>query len=65
VFVAMSTIYWYYLFSIYVLFGILFYLFFVLLISGRRYYLDVAILGNLQDLHEEDFEQQQARDQGK
>jgi hypothetical protein len=64
-FVATSRIYWYYLFSIYVLFGILLYLFFVLLISGRRYYLDVANLRNLQDLHEEDFEQQQAGDQGK
>jgi hypothetical protein len=36
-----------------------------LLISGRRYYLDAANLGNLQDLQEEDFEQQQAGDRGK
>jgi hypothetical protein len=36
-----------------------------LLISSRRYYLDAANLGNLQDLQEEDFEQQQAADQGK
>jgi hypothetical protein len=43
----------------------LFYLFFILLVSGRRYYLDVENLGNLQDLQEEDFEQHQAGDQGK
>jgi hypothetical protein len=42
----------------------LFYLFFILLISGR-YYLDAANFGNLQDRQEEDFEQQQARGQGK
>jgi hypothetical protein len=53
------------LFSIYVLFVVLFYLFFVLLVSGRRYYLDASNFGNLQDLQEEDFEQQQAGDQGK
>jgi hypothetical protein len=35
----------------------MFYLFFVLLVSGR-YYLDVVNLGNLQDLQDEDFEQQ-------
>jgi hypothetical protein len=40
------------------------YLFFVLLVSGRRYYLDAVNLRNLQDL-QEDFEQQQAGDQGK
>jgi hypothetical protein len=28
-----------------------------LLVSGHRYYLDVANFGNLQDLQEEDFEQ--------
>jgi hypothetical protein len=43
---------------------VLFYLFFLLLISGRRYYLDDANLGNLQDLQEENFEQQQMGDQG-
>jgi hypothetical protein len=48
-----------------VLFGVLFYLFFVLLVSGRRYYLDVVNFGNLQDLQEEDFEQQLAGNQGK
>jgi hypothetical protein len=36
-----------------------------LLVSGHRYYLDAANLGNLQDFQEEDFEQQQAEDQGK
>jgi hypothetical protein len=36
-----------------------------LLVFGRRYYLDAANLGNLQDLQEEDFEQQQEGDQGK
>jgi hypothetical protein len=36
-----------------------------LLVSGHRYYLDVVNLENLQDLQEEDFEQQQAGDQGK
>jgi hypothetical protein len=41
------------------MFGVLFYLFFVLLVFGR-YYLDAANFGNLQDLQEEDFEQQQA-----
>jgi hypothetical protein len=46
------------------LFGILFYLFFVLIISGR-YYLDVVNFGNHQDLQEEDFEQQQAGNQDK
>jgi hypothetical protein len=51
------------LFIIYVLFGVLFYLFFVLLVSSR-YYLDAVNLGNPQDLQEEDFEQQQAGDQG-
>jgi hypothetical protein len=38
---------------------VLFYLFFVLLVSSR-YYLDVVNFGNLQDLQEEDFEQQLA-----
>jgi hypothetical protein len=60
----MSRIFWYFLFSIYVLFGILFYLLFVLLVSGR-YYLDAVIFRNLQDLEEEDLEQQQAGEQGK
>jgi hypothetical protein len=36
-----------------------------LLVFGRRYYLEAANLGNHQDLQEEDFEQQQAGDQGK
>jgi hypothetical protein len=45
-------------------FGVLFYLFFILLVSGR-YYLDAVNFGNLQDLEEKDFEQQQARDHGK
>jgi hypothetical protein len=55
VFIATSRIFWYYLFSIYVLFD----LFFVLLVSSH-YYLDVVNLKNLQDLQEEDFEQQLA-----
>jgi hypothetical protein len=38
-------------------FDVLFYLLFVLLIFGRRYYLDAANFGNLQELEEEDFEQ--------
>jgi hypothetical protein len=59
----MSRIFCYCLFSIYLLFGILFYLLFVLLISGH-YYLDVVNFGNLQDL-EEDFKQQVAGNQGK
>jgi hypothetical protein len=46
------------------LFGVLFYLLFVLLISDH-YYLDVAIYDNLQDLEEQDFEQQQVEGQGK
>jgi hypothetical protein len=41
------------------MFGVLFYFFLVLLVSGR-YYLDAAIYGNLQDLEEQDFVQQQA-----
>jgi hypothetical protein len=45
-------------------FGILFYLFFVLLVSGH-YYLDVANFGNLHDLEEEDFEKKLARNPGK
>jgi hypothetical protein len=52
------------LFTIYVLFGVLFYLSFVLLVFGR-YYLDALNLGNLQDLQEEDFEQQLVGNQGK
>jgi hypothetical protein len=47
-----------------VLFIVLFYLFFVLHISDH-YYLDAANFGNLQDLQEEDFEQQQVGNQGK
>jgi hypothetical protein len=43
----------------------LFYLLFVLLVSGRRYYLDAVNFENLQDLQEEDFEQQIAGNQGK
>jgi hypothetical protein len=46
--------------NILVLFVVLFYLFFVLLVFGS-YYLDVVIYDNLQDLEEEDFEQQLAR----
>jgi hypothetical protein len=46
-------------------FGALFYLFFVLLISSRRYYLDVVNFRNFQDLQEEYFEQQLAGNQGK
>jgi hypothetical protein len=60
----MSRIFQYCLFSIYLLFDILFYLFFVFLISGR-YYLDAVNFGNLQDLHGEDFEQLPAGNQGK
>jgi hypothetical protein len=41
------------------------FIFFVLLISDRRYYLDASNLRNLQDLQEEDFEQQLAGNQGK
>jgi hypothetical protein len=46
------------------MFSVLFYLLFVLLVSGR-YYLDTAIFDNLQDLKEEDFEQQLASNPGK
>jgi hypothetical protein len=56
VFIVISRIFWYCLFSIYVLFDVLFYLFFILLVSSR-YYLDDVNLENLQDLQEEDFEQ--------
>jgi hypothetical protein len=42
----------------------LFYLLFVFLVFGR-YCLDAAIYGNLQDLEEQDFEQQQAEKQDK
>jgi hypothetical protein len=42
---------------------VLFYLFFILLVSGR-YYLDVVNFGNLQDLEEQNFEQQLARNPG-
>jgi membrane-associated PAP2 superfamily phosphatase len=61
--VAMSTIFWYCLFNIYVLFGVLFYLLFILLVSGH--YLDAAIYDNLQDIEGQDFEQQQVGEQGK
>jgi hypothetical protein len=47
-----------------VLFGVLFYLLFILLVS-YHYYLDDVKFGNLQDLEEQDFEQQQAGEQGK
>jgi hypothetical protein len=60
----MGRIIWYYLFSIFVLFGVLFYLLFVLLIFGR-YYLDAMNFGNLQDLEEKDFDQQLAGNPGK
>jgi hypothetical protein len=46
------------------MFGILFYLLFVLLLFGC-YYLDAAIYDNLQNLKEQDFEQQLARDSSK
>jgi hypothetical protein len=46
------------------MFGILFYLLSVLLIFSR-YYLDAVNFGNLQDLEEQDFEQQQVGNQGK
>jgi hypothetical protein len=59
----MSRIFSYCLFRMWVLFDVLFYLFFVLLISGR-YYLDTVNFGNLQDLQEEDIEQQQEGEQG-
>jgi hypothetical protein len=42
----------------------LFCLLFVFLIFGR-YYLDVAMFDNIQDLKEEDFEQQLVRNLGK
>jgi hypothetical protein len=51
----MSRIIWYYLFNTLILFGVLFYLFFVLFVSGH-YYLDAPNFGNRQDLQEEDFE---------
>ncbi len=63
-FVETGIIFWYCLLSILVLFVVLFYLFFVLLVSGC-YYLDAANFGNLQDLEEEDFEQQLAMNLGK
>jgi hypothetical protein len=46
------------------MFGVLFYLFLILLVSGR-YYLDATNFRNLQYLQEEDFEQQLAGNQGK
>jgi hypothetical protein len=51
-------------YNILVLFGVLFYLFFILL-AFYRYYLDDVNFDNLQDLQEEDFEQQLAGNQGK
>jgi hypothetical protein len=42
----------------------MFYLFFVLLVSGH-YYLEAVNFENLQHLQEEDFEQQLAGNQGK
>jgi hypothetical protein len=42
----------------------MFYLFFILLVSDH-YYLDDVNFGNHQDLQEEDFEQQQVGEQGK
>jgi hypothetical protein len=46
------------------LFGVLFDLFFVLLVFDQ-YHLDVSLFEKIQDLQEEDFEQQQLGDQGK
>jgi hypothetical protein len=46
------------------MFGVLFYFFLVLLVSGH-YYLDATIYGNLWDLEEQDFEQQQVGKQDK
>jgi hypothetical protein len=46
------------------MFDVLFCLLFVLLVFGR-YKLDVVIFDNLQDLKEEDFEKQLARNLGK
>jgi hypothetical protein len=46
------------------MFSVLFYLLLVSLVFGH-YYLGVAIYENLQDLEEQDFEQQQAGEQGK
>jgi hypothetical protein len=46
------------------MFGVLFYLFFVLLVSSR-YYLDAVNFGNLQDLQKENFEQQLVGNQSK
>jgi hypothetical protein len=60
----MSRIFWYCLFGIYVLFGVLFYLLYIFLISNH-YYLDVASFRNLQDLKEQDFEQQLVENHGK
>jgi hypothetical protein len=51
------------LFGIYLLFGVLFYLLLVLLVFGRCY-LDATIFDDLQDLEEEDYEQQLARNPG-
>jgi hypothetical protein len=64
VFAAISRIFLYCFFSIYVLFGVLFYLLLLWLVSGCNR-LDIVIFRNLQDLEEQDFEQQQAGQQGK
>jgi hypothetical protein len=47
------------LFSIYVLFDVLFYLLLVLLVSSR-YCLDISLIEKIQHYKEEDLEQQQA-----
>jgi hypothetical protein len=60
----MSRIFWYYLFSYYVLFGVLFIYLFV--IAGfLSLLLGADDFENLQELDFQDFEQQPAGEQGK
>jgi hypothetical protein len=64
VFIARSSIFWYYLIRIWVLFDVLvIYLFAIA--CFRSLSLGADNFGNLQELNFQDFEQQSAREQGK
>jgi hypothetical protein len=63
-FVAMSSIFWYYLFRHYVLFGVLFiYLFTITCFQSLS--LGANNFENLQELNVQDFEHQLAEEHGK
>jgi hypothetical protein len=60
----MGSIFWYCLFGLYALFGILF-IYFSIIICFRSLSLGANDFGNLHELDFQDFEQQPAGEQGK